>query len=127
MSRLIETHLQPRTEPFTGWYVPPGFETFDVVQHFDGPIQCEGGRVEFGPREYRWGVAHVYDDGELRIEVTPGSREGYSGGGYYLQIPTLAGTPGQQFSNVHAALEAARAEARRHEIRKAQARAGESR
>lgn len=109
--------LKERTEPFTGWYVPPGFETFDLVQVFDGPIICEGGRIEFGPREYHWGVAHVYDNAGLRIVVRPGNRDRYSAGSYIMLIESMVGEPSQQFSNVSAALIAARDEARAHERR----------
>jgi hypothetical protein len=89
-------HLKQRTEPFTSWEVPEGFETFDIVQ-------------VVGDLEYHFGAAHVYDDGKTRVVVRPGNREWYGPGrGFYMEIETLIGNPGQQFSNVHAALRAGR-------------------
>jgi hypothetical protein len=77
----------------------------------DGPICVKDGRYECGPRTYYWGRQHIYDD-MLRIVVGPGVRETYSAPGYCveIEIETLTGWPGQQFSNVHAVLSAARAE-----------------
>lgn len=90
------------------WEVPQGFATYDLTRIIEGPIQFGDGHVEYGPREYHYGVQHIYDDGDLRIVVRPGNREYYSAAGYYMEIENLAGRPGRQFSNVHAALAAAR-------------------
>lgn len=92
------------------WEVPPGFDTYELTQTFEGPSNFSDGHVEYGPVTYHWGVQHIYDDGNLRIVVRGGSRDYYSDAGYYMSIESLAGEPGQQFSNVHAALAAARAE-----------------
>lgn len=92
------------------WSVPFGFATYELTQTVDGPIIAGDGQIDHGPRTYNWGIQHVYDDGTLRIVVRPGDRETYSASGYYMAIETLAGQPGRQFSNVHAALAAARDE-----------------
>lgn len=100
--------LTPAESP---WEVPFGFSTYELTQVFEGPILGNAGQVvEHGPRVYHWGVQHIYDDGTVRIVVRPGSRDNYSSGGYYMSIESLAGSPGQQFSNVYAALAAARDE-----------------
>lgn len=69
------------------WEVPFGFSTYELTQDIRGPI--------FG------------SDGQGVEVVRPGDRDIYSASGYYMSIESLAGTPGQQFSNVHAALKAA--------------------
>lgn len=100
--------LTPAESP---WEVPFGFSTYELTQVFEGPFfGGDGQAVEHGPRVYHWGVQHIYDDGTVRIVVRPGDRDTYSASGYYMCIESLAGTPGQQFSNVHAALAAARDE-----------------
>jgi hypothetical protein len=91
-------------------YVPEGFVTSNLTTTLDGPIYVKDGRYGYGPRTYYWGLQHIYDDGTLRIVVRPGNHETYSAPGYYMEIQPLAGRPGQQFSNVHAALSAARDE-----------------
>lgn len=95
------------------WSVPFGFTTSELIQTLEGPIiGGDGQTVEDGPLIYHWGIQHIYDDGAVRIVVRPGDRETYSATGYYMSIESLAGEPGQHFSNVHAALAAAAAELR---------------
>lgn len=97
--------LTPAESP---WEVPFGFLTYELTQTFEGPILGSDGQVvEYGPRAYHWGVQHIYDDGTVRIVVRPGDRDMYSASGYFMSIESLAGKPGQQFGNVHAALMAA--------------------
>lgn len=93
---LATENLETARQAFNGWEVPPGFETFDVVQHV-------------GEAAHRHGVAHVYDDGVDAVIVRPGNRDHYGTGGYYMSIESMTGKPGQHFDNVHAALSAARA------------------
>lgn len=88
----VDANLVPREQPFSSWYVPPGFDTFDIVQ----------------PSGHRWGPAHVFDDGELTIIVRGGDRERYSAGGYYMSIESDPSKPGQHFLNVDSALAEAR-------------------
>lgn len=52
-------------------------------------------------------MQHIYDDGSNRIVVRRGDRETYSATGYYMEIETLAGKPGQQFGDIHTALSTA--------------------
>lgn len=98
---MTDTGLKPGLDmealdrPFTGWEVPAEFVTFNIVQRFD-------------ERVYRFGVAHVYDDGINRIVVTPGNDGLYTASGYFIRIETMAGTPGRWCSNVHEALSEAR-------------------
>lgn len=97
--------LKPAESP---WEVPFGFSTYELTQAFEGPVFGGDGQVvEYGPRVYHWGVQHIYDDGTVRVAVRPGDRDTYSASGYYMSIESLAGAPGKQFSNVHAALKAA--------------------
>lgn len=103
--------LTPQQSP---WSVPFGFSTYELTQTLHGPILGGDGQpVEYSPRVYHWGIQHIYDDGTVRIVVRPGDRETYSAPGYYMSIESLAGEPGQQFSNVHAALAAAATELRK--------------
>ena len=104
----LGSQLTPQESP---WGVPFGFSTYELTQTLEGPILGgEGQPVEYGPRAYHWGLQHIYDDGAVRIVVRPGDRETYSAAGYYMSIETMAGEPGQQFGNVHAALAAAATE-----------------
>jgi hypothetical protein len=89
------------------WEVPEGFASYEFTQEFHGVIGYKKGQPIYGDAVYHWGVQHIYDDGELRIVVRPGNRERYSCGGYYMEIESLAGKPGQQFPNVESALAAA--------------------
>lgn len=111
----IAEGAQPQLTPHDcPWSVPFGFSTYELTQTLEGPILCnDGQQVDHGPRTYRWGIQHIYDDGTVRIVVRPGDRETYSAAGYYMSIETLAGGPGQHFSNVHAALSAAATELRK--------------
>lgn len=103
--------LTPQKSP---WNVPCGFSTYELTQTLQGPILGGDGQpVDYGPRVYHWGLQHIYDDGTVRIAIRPGNRETYSAAGYYMSIESLAGKPGQQFSDVHAALAAAAAELRK--------------
>lgn len=109
-------------QEFSSWYVPDGFETYALSQTFEGPIICEGGRIEYGPRKYRYGVAHVYDRDGLRIVVRTGNAENLRTQGWYMEVETSPiGAYGQRFSNVHAALTEARSIARSHELQIRQA------
>jgi len=97
--------LTPAQSP---WEVPFGMSTCELTQTVEGPIFGGDGRVvEFGPRIHLRGVQHIYDDGTVRVVVRPGDRDTYRASGYYMSVESLAGTPAQQFSNVHAALTAA--------------------
>jgi len=112
----------PVIDDFSLWEVPAGFSTFGVVQKFDGPLIGTGGKVVYRSREYHWGVGHIAslpDGGTLT--VAPGDLNTYSAPGYFLAAYDTAGRWlwGQNFSNVHAALSAGRAELRKHERRSA--------
>lgn len=95
------------TGTFSDERVPEGFMATELVQQLDGPIHHEDGRIEQDSRTLRWGLQHVYDDGELRIAVRRGDRETYSASGFYMDIQTVAGRPGQTFTDIGAALAAA--------------------
>lgn len=92
------------------WEVPFGFATYEATETIEGPIRYRDGHVEYGRRDYHYGVQHIYDDGSLRIVVRPGSRESYGAPSWCMTIESLAGQPGQQFQTVEGALAAARGE-----------------
>ena len=46
-----------------------------------------------------FGTQHVYENGDVRAIVRPGDRESYIAGGFWFEIETLAGNPGQVFDN----------------------------
>lgn len=107
----ITEGAMPQKSP---WSVPLGFSTYELTQTLPGPILGGDGQpVDYGPRVYHWGIQHIYDDGTVRIVVRPGDRDTYAAAGYYMSIESLAGEPGQRFSNVHAALAAAATELRK--------------
>ncbi len=100
---------------FTGWEVPPGFTTFEIVERIQGPIRGTDGTVSYGARDYCYGVghtAHLPHGG--RLTVTPGDRNSYTAAGYYLAAYDSLDNWvwGQRFPNVHAALSEGRSHLR---------------
>ena len=100
---------------FTGWEVPPGFTTFEIVERIQGPILGTDGTVTYGARDHRYGVghtAHLPYGG--RLTVTPGDRNSYTAAGYYLAAYDALDNWvwGQRFPNVHAALSEGRSQLR---------------
>lgn len=100
---------------FTGWEVPPGFTTFEVVERIEGPLLDVDGTLTYGPRDHHYGVghtAHLPHGG--RLTVAPGDRNSYTAPGYYLAAHDALDNWvwGQRFPNVHAALAAGRSQLR---------------
>lgn len=88
--------------------VPEGFITTDIIHTFTGMIHRRGPNgnytAEHGTITDNYGHQHTYDDGELRITVSPGDRETYTGPGWYVSIETMAGKPGRQCPDEASAL-----------------------
>lgn len=100
---------------FTGWEVPPGFATFEIVERIQGPILSTEGTVSYGALDQRYGVghtAHLPNGG--RLTVTPGDRNSYTAAGYYLAAYDAHDNWvwGQRYPNVHAALSEGRSQLR---------------
>jgi hypothetical protein len=100
---------------FTGWPVPPGFTTFEIVERIQGPILGTDGTVSYGAQDHRYGVghtAHLPHGG--RLTVTPGDRNSYTAAGYYLAAYDALDNWvwAQRFSNVQPALAEGRSQLR---------------
>lgn len=88
--------------------LPEGFVTTEIIETFTGMIQRRGPdgnyTAEYGTITTNYGFQHTYDDGELRITVTPGDRETYTGPGWYVSIESMLGKPGRQLPDEASAL-----------------------
>lgn len=84
----------PTLADFTRWHVPPGFETFEVVQKTRGTTTQQGPAKSpnRGPVEYHYGVGHhdQLPDGNWLI-VRRGNYRSYSKPGYFLGTYTPEG------------------------------------
>jgi len=116
VSSLVPETAMPVVTNFIEWSVPEGFETFEVVQKFDGPFHdSDGETVIAGPVEHHFGVGHRAQlSDESWLIVRPGDYDSYSAPGYFLGRYSAAGTWlwGRRFGGVEAALTAAGTELR---------------
>lgn len=51
-----------------------------------------------------YGTQYIFDNGTDRAVVRPGDRSSYTAEGFYFEIETLAGKPGQVFATLNEAL-----------------------